>query len=158
MEVWSSLVTARLKLSDPNEDIINIVSVDSLTNFPTTPASQTAYRAEDTGIYYVHNGTAYEKTDLQISDDRLNGLIASYGINEAVKRSISIILASLYRKRPAVRIDSGAESTQYQTLNDLIAFYKELQSLYTEEDAADNATGTGRVMYTRRVAVGGSAW
>lgn len=156
-EVWASLVTARLKLSDPNEDIINIISVDSLANFPTIPASQTAYRAEDTGIYYIYSGS-YTETELQISDDRLNSLIASYGINGAVQRAINIILASLYRKRPAVRIDSGAESTQYQTLNDLIALYKELQAQYAEEDKKDTATNTGRIMYTCPAKVGGSIW
>lgn len=157
-EVWDDLVTARLKLSDPNEDIIDIVSVDTYSDFPTSPASQTAYRAEDTGIYYIYSDSAYTAVDLLISDDRLNTLIDSYGVNLAVVKSITIILASLYRRRPAVRTTSGADSTQYQTLSDLIALYKELQTQYTEENATDDSVNTGRVLYTNAQKVGGSAW
>ena len=150
------LATARIKLSDP-AGVIAFADVDTYTDLPSSPASQTAYRALDTGVYYKYDSgmSAWSAVDLLISDDRLQNLIDLYGINKTVQRAISIILSGLYAKRQAVKIDSGAESTQYQTLNDIIAFYNALKAEYAEEDATDNAVNTGRIGRFRAPAVGG---
>ena len=150
------LATARIKLSDP-AGVIALADVATYADLPSSPASQTAYRVLDTGVYYKYDSgmSAWSAVDLLISDDRLQNLIDLYGINKTVQRAISIILSGLYAKRQAVQVSSGAESTQYQTLSDIITFYNALKAEYAEEDATDNAVNTGRIGRFRAPAVGG---
>lgn len=155
-ENWSCLSDVRIKLSDPS-GVIALVSVADYASLPVAPVSQTAYRTADTGTYYTYDtGTAtWTAVDLLISDDRLNNFIALLGVDKTIQRAISIILAGLYPRRQLVKLDSGAESTQYQTLSDTIAFYQALKSAYKDEAAEDSAVNTGRVVHTLRPVVGG---
>jgi hypothetical protein len=155
-ENWSYLSDVRIKLSDPS-GVIALVSVADYSSLPVAPASQTAYRTADTGVYYVYDSgtTAWSAVDLLISDNVLNKLIESSGVDKAVQRAISIILAGLYPRRQIVKTNAGAESTEYQSLTSTIAFYQALKSAYKEEAAEDGAVSTGRIVHTCRPAIGG---
>ena len=147
------LKSTRIKLSDP----AGVIALEEVTALPTSPSAQTAYLVTSTGVYSVYDsGTAsWEQVDLLISDTVLTTMLATLSVNDTVRRAINIILAGLYSKRQVVRIDSGAESTQYQTLNDLIALYNALKAAYKEESAETANAGTGRIVRTCRPAVGG---
>ena len=155
-EVWETLSTVRISLSDP-QGVIALATYDDKDSFPATAISQTAYRAEDTGIYYTYDSdlAEWESVDLLISDDRLNNLITLYGQDKAIQRAITIIIAGLYGKLNFTKINSGAETTEYQTLNDTIAFYKALRDQYKEEEAETSATNTGRFIPMPETPVGG---
>lgn len=155
-ETWEYLADVRGKISDP----AGVIALDHVTDYaslPSSPSSQTAYRADDTGIYYIYDSglSAWEVVDLLISDDRLNNLIDLYGSSASVYRAITIILSTLYNEMRVVNQSAGAESTQYQTLTDTLNFYKSLKEQYKEEDAQSSAMDTGRVVMTRRAPVGG---
>ena len=150
------LISTRIKLSDP-AGVIAFAEVATYADLPTSPASQTAYLVTATGVYYSYDsGTAtWEQLDLLISDTVLTKLLATYSVNDTVRRAINIILAGLYSKRQVTRIDSGAESTQYQTLSDLIALYNALKAAYKEETSETASANTGRIVQTCRQPVGG---
>ena len=151
-----SLAETRIKLADP-AGVIALADVATYADLPSSPVSQTAYRVVATGVYHKYDSgtSSWSAVDLLISDDRLENLINLYGVNKTVQRAISIILSGLYAKRQAVRIDSGAESTQYQTLSDIIAFYNALKTEFAEEEATDSAVNTGRIGRFCRPSVGG---
>ena len=150
------LVNTRIKLSDP-AGVIAFAEVATYADLPTSPSSQTAYLVTATGVYYSYDsGTAtWEQLDLLISDTVLTTMLASYSVNNTVRRSINIILAGLYSKRQVTRIDSGAESTQYQALSDLINLYTALKAAYKEETAETASANTGRIVQTTRPPIGG---
>ena len=155
-EVWESLKAVRLKLKDPS-GCVNLMTVANLAALPVAPSRQTGYRTEDTGIWYIFNETAeaWQIVDIKISDDSLNSLIDSYGISGAVINAIPEILAYIYDQMPIVQINSGSESTQYQTLANAQAFYTKLRDLYKEMAAGSEGTSTSRILKTQRQQVGG---
>lgn len=155
-EVWADLKTVRLKLSDPS----NIIDLDHVANtaaLPATPKRQTAYREDDTGIYKVYDIelSAWTSVDLKISDETLNNLIATNGVNGSVISAIVQIIANLINSMSIVSFDIGTESTQYQTLDSALSFYRYLKTMYTEEADKDTFTSTGRMIRTREPVVGG---
>jgi len=155
-EVWETLSTVRISLSDP-QSVIALATYADKDSFPTSAVSQTAYRAEDTGIYYTYDSDLeeWESVDLLISDDRLNNLITLYGQDKATQRAITIIIAGLYGKLNFTKSNVGAETTEYQTLNDTIAYYKALRDQYKEEEAETSATNTGLIISMPESPVGG---
>jgi hypothetical protein len=150
------LVSTRIKLSDP-AGVIAFAEVDTYSDLPESPASQTAYRTADKGIYYVYDTGVeeWEQVDLQISDTVLMAMLTTLSVNDTARRAINIILAGLYCKRQVVRTDAGAESTQYQSLTALIALYNALKAAYKEESAESAHASTGRIVVTTRPTVGG---
>jgi len=147
------LRSVRIKLSDP----AGVIALEEVTALPASPAAQTAYLVTSTGVYSVYDsGTAsWEQVDLLISDTVLTTMLATLSVNDTVRRAINIILAGLYSKRQVTRIDSGAESTQYQALSDLINLYTALKAAYKEETAETASANTGRIVQTTRPPIGG---
>jgi hypothetical protein len=155
-EVWNSLKEVRLRVRDP-AGVISLEHVANAAALPITPLRQTGYRTDDSGNYQVYNTdlSAWEKRDLSISDERLNNFIDLYGLDGATVRAINAITSGLIEKLQVVKFDSGAESTQYQTLNDTIAFYRELKKAYTEEEQEVAGVSTGRIVKTCKPVIGG---
>lgn len=154
-EVWNTLKNVRVKLADPIGSV-NLDHVDNYAGLPIEPASQTQYRTDDTGVYYkINPGNLYEAVELRISDDILNSLIGTYGEFGAVKRAIPIIMAGVLNEMQAVRMKNGTEDIQYQSLSEILNFYKVLKDAYQEEEASNNNYGTGRKIYVERPIIGG---
>jgi hypothetical protein len=144
---WDSLKETRLRLRDPS-GVINLEHVATSSSLPAVPLSQTAYRSDDTGIYAIYDSdlTTWSNVNLLVSDARLNNLIDLYGIDKSTIKAISYIISSLYERLNFVKLDAGAESTQYQTLNDTLAFYKALRDQYKEDAAELSGVDTGRYL------------
>ena len=156
MAAWNDVKTVRLNLRDP-AGALNLEHVATFADLPV-PASvsaQTSYRTDDTYNYYNYDGNAWNLLKLQISDDRLSTLIDLYGVDGATTRCITYIIAGLYDQLNFVRISAGAESTQYQTLNDVLNFYKALKAEFKEDAAAVTKTDTGRVLRMKTPSIGG---
>ena len=155
-EVWETLSTVRISLSDP-QGVNALLTFADKDSFPTSAISQTATRAEDTGIYYTYDSELkeYSEEELLISDDSLNTLISLYGQDKAIQRAITIIIAGLSSKLRFIKSNVGAETTEYQPLISTLNYYKELRNLYKEEEAETSATNTGLIISMPESPVGG---
>lgn len=155
-EVWADLKTVRLKLSDPS-GVIDLDHVANLAALPVAPKRQTAYREDDTGQYKIYDTelSAWSVLDLKISDETLNTMIAASGVNDAVVSAIVQIIGSLLDTMRIVSFNSGTETTQYQTLQSVLDFYKSLKTMYSDEANKGTLTSTGRMMRTKPPTIGG---
>jgi hypothetical protein len=152
-EVWETLKSVRIKLNDPFE-VINLNHVTNFAALPASAISQTAYRTDDTGEYYVQSGAYYIKKDLTISDELLNSMIGTYGEYGAIQRAIPILISKTLREMQVARLQNGSESIEYQTLRDVLDFYRSLKDLYKDEGLQEEAYGTGRSIRTKRPIIG----
>jgi hypothetical protein len=152
-EVWASLTNARLKLRDPT----GAISFLSVATLPTVGLGQTAYRLSTDGLWYQYNSVSasWKVCTLNISDSTLNTLIDKYGADDAVIHAIPFIIAGIIDTMRIVKMDSGTESTQFQTLSDMLSFYKGLKTLYEEEIADTNGYSTGRFIRSCKPSIGG---
>lgn len=148
-EVWSVLKSVRMKLRDPAA----VIALEEAVTIPTDPAYQKAVRVA--GTYYVYNGTAWVRVNLLISDEDLNNLIEAKGENGAVIAAIPQIIAGLLDEMRIVRMQSGAESSEFLSLADALAFYKSLRNLYKEDDDVEQGANTGRIFRVRKPTIGG---
>jgi hypothetical protein len=148
-EVFSILKSVRLKLKDPAA----VIDIAEASTIPTTVEYQKAYRVA--GQYYVYNGTAWARVNLNISDDSLNTLIESKGENGAIVAAIPIIITGLLDEMRVVRMASGAESTEFLSLVDALNFYKSLRGIYQNEEAVEENTSTGRMFRSCKPTIGG---
>jgi len=155
-EDFDTLSSVRIKLSDPS-GVIALAEVDTYSDLPTSPASQTAYRNNETGIYYKYDTDLadWESIDLLVADSVLNTMLESNDVNTTVRRAINIVLAGLYSRRQIVKDGTGAESTEYQSLSTLITLYNSLKAAYKEESAETATANTGRIVQMTRPSVGG---
>ena len=156
LEIWENLRSVRLKLKDPS-GCVNLDHVANEEALPIAPVRQTGYRADDTGTWYFFNEIAedWQIIDIKISDATLNGLIFSYGVSGAVIAAIPEILAYIYDQMPIVSVNSGSESTEYQTLANAQAFYTKLRDLYKEMNEKVAGVSTSKIISTRTRQVGG---
>lgn len=156
MATWEDIKEARLRLRDPS-GVIDLSHVADDAARPSSPARQTAYRSDDSGTYAVYDFTLSSWTivTLNVSDTRLSNLIDLYGINGAISKAVFFIIAGLYDQMQIVRLDSGAESTQYQTLSDMLAFYKSLKDQFKEDAAEESGLNTGRQYKVTPPSIGG---
>lgn len=156
-EVFESLKEARIKLNDPS-GVINILTVSNYEALPVSPISQTAYRTEDTGEYFIFSGSSFEKLELKISDETLNTYISLYGITGAILRGIDLIVAQLYNQIMASGFSTGSENVQFTTLKDAIEFYKTLRKQYADQDAENSSVSSGLYIETTRPRIGGYSY
>lgn len=153
MATWEMLKAVRLKLRDP-AGVIALDHVADFASLPAVPRNQTAYKLDDTSEYYIYSGT-WARTNLLMSDEMLNSMIDAVGENNAVLRSITMIISSLASEMKLVRMSSGTEDMQFQSLSDLLSFYRSLRAMYKEEDIEGAGVSTGRFIRMATPAIGG---
>jgi hypothetical protein len=160
MATQDQIFDLRIKISDP-PGFIAFSEVDDSASLPATPVSQTAYLQSDTGEYKSTEVTSdaeaddYEVETLSISDSVLSDLIDTYGEASAVCRSIKRIVAQLGNEMRIKKLDGGADSTEYQSLSDLVAYYSELLDIFSDEKASEENADTGRMFKTKAPLIGG---
>jgi hypothetical protein len=160
MATFTQIVNLRLEISDPY-GVINLLSVASKSNLPKEPIPQTAYKVLTDNAYYksdieIDAGiTDYYRIELQLSDSRISDMIDLYGEKKAVRIALLAILKRLGTQFPIVRSQSGAESTQYQSLLDLYRFYKGLADDAAEQEAIDTGNNSGRWFKMKQPRIGG---
>jgi hypothetical protein len=158
MAAWADIVELRLRIKDPLGVIaIEAVADEAARIAVSIPARQTAYLQTDTGVYYEYDAelATWEPCDLLVSDTRIGLKIDLYGIALAAPRVVRDIMAELGQKLAIVSRSAGADKTQYQTIGDMIAFYKALVASMEEDAARDTGTSSGGYFRTRRPSVAG---
>jgi hypothetical protein len=152
-EVWDSLKSVRIKLNDPTE-VINLEHVADFSSLPASAVSQTAYRTDDSGEYYLFSGASYIKKDLFISDELLNEMISAYGETGAIRQAYTILMSRTLREMEIVRHSNGSESFEYQALSTQLDEYRKLRDAIQEDEAQAEGYGTGRTIRTCRPIIG----
>lgn len=153
-EVWASLKELRIRTSDPF-GFIDIQTVVNNAAFPATPKAQTVYRSEADSEYFEYKNSAWVHVDIEVSDEMMNSLIASYGVTKSVEKCINLILASLGKKLAIEKSDSGTESFTFTSLKAQYDFYKALKTDAKEEASEETGYSTGRFFGSCGSVVGG---
>lgn len=139
----------RIEISDP-PGIIQIISVTTSVELPTSPTPQTAYYIIDTGIYVtteLETGASpdkYNVVELYLSDARIGVLINYYGVDKAIYKALLLISSKLASKLLIVKNSTGSESVEYIKLLDLYKYYKNIIADFKEEEKEKNLNTTGR--------------
>lgn len=144
MATFAQIKTVRLILNDP-ANFIDLLSVANTAALPASPAPQTAYFVADISIWKLHNGTAYVSiTDLQVSDSRIGEWFDAYGESVAVVRGYAAIIQRLGQMLQMVKNSAGAESTEYTSLDKMLAYYRRVSADYSALVASEASKDTGR--------------
>ena len=145
-----SIFDVRLRISDP-AGFIAFIEVATTGDLPAAPANQTAYLVTADGNYYATDkltgaiASDYEIQELYVSDDRIQNWIDLVSEDYATCQAIKAIMPQLGKQMMLVRMGTGAESTQYQTLKDTYDYYKNLLALCNEEKKTNSGNTTGRM-------------
>lgn len=156
----SDIFEVRLKLSDPF-GFIAFVEVDDADSLPASPASQTCYLQSDVGEYkstdLTTNATSddYDTEDLFISDDYLGTLIDDYGTYSATCKALKIAVARLGKEMLVKKNSAGADSTEYQELSAMVAYYQDLLELCSDDKKSANKNDSGRWHATKSQEIAG---
>jgi hypothetical protein len=144
MATFTQIKSIRLILNDP-ANFIDLVSVANTAALPGTPAPQTAYFVADISTYKMHNGTAYVSiNDLQVSDGRISEWFDAYGERGAVMRGYAAIIQRLGQQLQMVKNSDGAESTEYTSIDKMLAYYRQVSADYDKIVASETNKDTGR--------------
>jgi hypothetical protein len=158
MAIQSDIFELRLRVKDPLGFIALVSVADEAARLAVSaPARQTAYLQADTGAYYEYDAelAAWKAVDLLVSDARIGLKIDLYGLALAAPRVVRDIMSELGQKIAIVSRTAGADKTQYQTLGDMMAFYKTLAASMEDDAAKDAGMSTGGYFRTRRPSVAG---
>jgi len=155
MATTDQIFDVRLRISDPP----GFIAFEEVTALPSSPSPQTCYLLS--GVYYSTEKTTgavagdYTIEELMVSDVRIGNWIDLNGSDYATCQSIKSIISQIGRSLQIKRNSTGADSTEYQTLADTLAYYKDLLSLCTEEKQANSGNNSGRWGQTKQPEIGG---
>lgn len=144
MATFSDIKAVRLIINDPPE-FINIIQVENAAALPVTPAGQTVYNLADTGAYMRYEASAYVAIDdMQVSDERLGIWIDEFAQIGAVKRGFQAIIQKLGARLIMAKNSDGAESTEYTSLDKMLAYYRQVYADYVAITSSEVKKSTGR--------------
>ena len=138
MATFTELKEVRLRIDDP-AGFIDLLDVTSL---PDTPIHQTAYRHN--GVYKYHDGTEWVILDVYLSDTRLGVWYDAEGEDYTCVKALKQIIAKLGKEMRLKRSDTGAESTEWTGLRDLLAYYEKLLAEFQEDYEESTSTAGPR--------------
>lgn len=156
MATTSQIHALRIDITDPPE-IIQIISVATLTTLPIEPKPQAAYYIIDSAKYVYTEKTSgavpadYNNLDLFLSDAKLNSLLNTFGHDIAIYKALKLISSKIWSRCLAVKNTDGATSTEYIRLKDLYDYYKSLISDFKN----DTTAGTGGYYTTKSQTIAG---
>lgn len=146
---FADIKPVRLAIDDP-AGVIDILEVANSAALPAAPQPQTAYRTQDTGIYYETSKLSgavladWSVIELRISDSSLQTIYNQLGEAKTICRAFARIASKLGNELRIIRNQTGSESTEYATARDLYAYYKGLAEDCAAVNASDAGTSTGR--------------
>lgn len=160
MATFDQIKEVRLKISDPYQsiDILNIALKSSL---PSEPAPQTAYLVDEDGAYYytdVESGatvSTYERVKLLVGDVLLEDWIDEFGVDKTIRRALLNIVRRIGAQRQLVKIQDGAESSEFHRLDELYKFYKSLAKDAEDEENENSGNSTGKIGFCTQPTIGG---
>jgi hypothetical protein len=125
MSTWEQIAEVRTRINDP-EGVVNLVQVDTVADLPATPVPYTYYNVKSTGAYVTKEDgeTEYSTLPIRISDARIESWIDAGGVDYAECMSYGAIASRIGNEMMLKKAQVGAESTEYQSLNDVYRYYK----------------------------------
>jgi len=160
MATFNQIKQLRLRIGDP-AGVINIIQVSTLEDLPETPRQQTAYYVISTR-YYMQTSllsgakpSDYTEINLRISDEYLQDLIDAYGVEASICKAYKWIIARLGNELVLVRNSTGAESTEYQRILDMLNYYKQVAKDCTDEYNKSQLNSTGRFYKSKQPNIAG---
>lgn len=153
-EVWASLKELRLRTSDPF-GFIDIQTVANKAALPATPKAQTVYRSEADSEYFEYKNSAWVYVDIAVSDEMMNGFIASFGVTKSIAKCIDIILAGIGKDLYIAQSSSGTESFVFTNLTTMRNYYEALKGSAKEEASDESGYSSGRFFASGPSVVGG---
>lgn len=151
MATFSDIREVRLTISDPS-GFIDFLEVANFAALPGTPVAQTAYKTTDTTTYYGKDSGTWEALKLRVSDSRISGWIDTFGTDGAARKSVEAIIAGLPAEYMMVSNGDGAEKTEFQKLDVVEKFYRNLLAALTPASAT---SVTGRYVKTKNPVIAG---
>lgn len=142
MATFNQIKAVRLILNDP-ADFIDIKSVPSSADLPTTAPKNIAYLLADSLSYVYFNVTWINLDDMQISDSRISGWIDQYGESGATIRGFDAIIQRLGQRLQMSKNSDGAESTEYTSLDSMLKYYRQIKADYMALIASEVKQDTG---------------
>jgi len=137
MATFAQIKEVRLRIDDP-AGYINILSVADL---PETPVNQTAYLYNGS---YWEKDTTWQTLNLYVSDDRISTWYDLHGEDYACVQSLKQIIAKLGKEIRLKKADTGAESTEWTSLQELLNYYEYMLAQF-QEDYNDSINKSGSV-------------
>jgi len=149
----------RLVINDP-VGIVNIIQILNETYLPVNPIAQTAYQSLATGKFYITDKSSPVITDwaqpkLYLADITIASIWNNYGHDDTVYRCLRLILAKLGQEMRLSSISSGTESSSYTSLRDLYDFYKNLITMFKEQEDENSNNTTGQYGTIKRPRIAG---
>ena len=156
MATWEQIKDIRLRINDP-EGVINITSVATINDLPAEPEPYTYYYVESSGAYVSKESgdTEYSTLDISISDTRIGQWIDANGADYAECMSYQAIAGRLGKELLLKKAQAGAESTEYQSLNDMYRYYKSLHDDCEKRRSSDTGYNAGRYADTKNPEIAG---
>lgn len=153
MATWAQVKSVRLQVHDPANAVF-LESVATKSALPAAPLHQAVYHVESDDTYWETTETSgadptdYTAVDLRISDERIEALIDSYGVDAARCHVIRDIARSIADELRIVRITDGADSTEYADMRSAYKTYQDMADDCAEETKVNASNSSGRMYAT----------
>ena len=134
MATQTEIFDFRLIINDP----AGAIYFESVSALPSTYSPQTAYFLTTDSRYYIEAAQAL----LRIPDSRISDWLDNYTDAEALVKAYKAIIAKLGEEMRIKKIDNGTESTEFESLEALYDYYKDLL-----KDAEKEAGGNSGPVY-----------
>lgn len=146
MATFDQIKQVRLKINDP----AGFIDLESVGSLPSAAIPQTAYKLTTTGTYHGTDSVTpltddWFLLDLSVSDALISAAIDTDGVLYATCEALRLIIGQLGQKILVKKSDTGAESTEWTGLSDLMKYYQSMLA-----DCVDQ--------YNKSRAVAGSRW
>ena len=143
------IIHVRRSIGDPVTS--DFILVDDL---PAEPLPETAYTTGD-GVYYFHDEIEWRLYSLKFSDNYIRQLIDSKGRLKAAIRLIDNLIARIDPADYLTSGNSGAQSTGFPSLGEVMAYYNGLRDLLLEQEAEETGMNSGLMLNTVKRPIGG---
>jgi hypothetical protein len=156
---FDDVKAVRLVINDP-VGIVNVLQIADETHFPLSPVAQTAYQSIATGKFYITDKSSpaikdWVQPKLYLADITIASIWDNYGHDDTVYRCLRLILAKLGQEMRLSSISSGTESATYTSLRDLYDFYKNLITMFKEQEDENSNNTTGQYGTIKRPRIAG---
>lgn len=130
-----AVIALRLKINDPSG-----FPVIQQGDVPDTPDELVCYRVDEDQYYNSDS----ELQKLYLSDSILDSMITTYG-DSAECRCYSEITKKIGAQRQILRLTSGTETAEWESLTDTYNYYKALRDDCKAQIASDNGNDSGKM-------------
>lgn len=149
MATFEQITGVRLAINDPAD----VIDFESVATLPATLEPQRGYYLQSNSRYYVEDETSPVR--LYVSDAQISASFDAGGKEQAVYDSIRLIIAKIGREITLVQDKSGADSSEFTSLRDTLAYYEKMLALAQDDIDKAAKTDTGQFARVARPVIAG---